>query len=254
MNFEKKLYVIISHSITSTWVFVSSVFWFVGKSKQNHFAPSINTLLNPIFFCLGWMPLDYLLALHGLKWLLKCRHRFLGEELQRRAGEGSTRGSGNCQLFTRAYEFLIYLAELSGSDLLSIHILRDDGPLRDALYMDLTRCWSDYQGAAITRFLHPEWKSDNIDMGMRTMFGRSLVHGAACGRGILGVDSVSGVMFCRGGCLVDETLDHVVLHCPCYSRQRSRLRDVCSRVGVGFGVRTVMNNPQVLPVTEDLFV
>ena len=85
----------------------------------------------------------------------------------------------------RAHEFLVYLGTLVGRNLCSLSELGDGGDLRRALYLDLSRCWHGYEGAAFTRTIHVDWRDDGLDLGMVTRSGRSLVHGAACGHEIL---------------------------------------------------------------------
>ena len=60
---------------------------------------------------LGWMPLDYLLALHGLRWYLRIFHGQYGEEFRERLLE--CRG-GDCRdrhlaFLTSAHEFLVLM-------------------------------------------------------------------------------------------------------------------------------------------------
>ena len=47
---------------------------------------------------------------------------------------------GHGPFFRRAHEFLVYLNGRSNRDLLSESILKNDGPLRDALFSDLNKC------------------------------------------------------------------------------------------------------------------
>ena len=94
-------------------------------------------------------------------------------------------------------------------------------------------------------------------MGMRTRLGRILVHGAVCGFGVLRSDGVYGGMDstrCRGGCDTTESPEYVILDCPCYLRQRSRVRDVCLSIGIDFDVQNAVVHPKVLPWTEEIFL
>ena len=80
----------------------------------------------------------------------------------------------------RAREFLAYLEELSGFTLRDVVTLCDDTRLRLALHLDVNRCWKS-KGALVTKIIHPEWKPGDINLGMCSKYGRSLVHGEACG-------------------------------------------------------------------------
>ena len=135
--------------------------------------------------------------------------------------------------------------------------LRDDKRLRDAMFTDLTNFWSNYTGATVTKGLHDAWRADNIHMGMVTRLGRSLIHGAACGNGIFRGDldfCVGHDTTCRGGCQTVETMDHVLLECPCYATERLRVKSVCNRMNIRFCMRNMLTDPELLPSVEDLFI
>lgn len=119
-------------------------------------------------------------------------------------------------------------------------LLLNDTLLREALYLNINRCGGCYDGSEITRRVHPDW-STVVNMGMVTTFGRSLVHGEACENGILhgsgyrGHECANG--FCRGGCKVDETLEHVLLSCSNYLEEQSRIVQTCDRLGIDIGIK-----------------
>ena len=160
--------------------------------------------------------------------------------------------------FHRAYEFLVYLEGISGFDLFSDRLVRDDTLIRKPMYMDLTRVWRGSGSINMTGYIHEDWTSETIDLNSSTRLGRSLVNGAACGNGILRDDrsrrGYSGPVSCRWGCGVIETLDHVLLHCSCYPVQRSAMCDVCVREGVDFTVRNLMTHPGLLHHVENFFL
>ena len=127
--------------------------------------------------------------------------------------------------------YLTYLSDIVKQDLFSIKILNDDTLLRKALYMDLSRCWSRYGGAEITKRIHADWSSESRDQEMRTRLERNLVHGAVCDCGVLRSPirlKGTETRMCRGGCDTIENLDHVILDCPHYNVQRSMIRTPCS--------------------------
>ena len=74
------------------------------------------------------------------------------------------------------------------------------------------------------------------------------MHGAARGtsifRGELRGNHVRDIT-CRGECGVPETMDHVLLVCPCYSEERGRARRVCDRKGITFSVRNMLTDPEL---------
>ena len=206
---------------------------------------------------LGWMPLDYKLALLGLKYYVKCWLGRCGETVRRRLREELAHINGKYSFYKRAHEFLMYLEHLSGFHLLTAETLKDDGKLKEAMYTDLTKCWREYRGARVTRDLYNTWNSKNAELGMNTRLGRSLVNGAVCGYSILRTNRLSnrgGSDLCRGGCRVSETLEHVLLECPCYSKQRVLLHKTCRKCGVSLTVRNALTHSRLLPHTESLFL
>ena len=190
---------------------------------------------------LGWLPLDYLLALHGLKLFLKLSLGLGSKVLQSSTVDrGVLPGHGHGTSFSRAHEFLTYLNQLTEVDLFSQNILKNDAPLRDALFLDLNRCWQCYKGAERTRSLHPSWKACSISMGMRIKQGTSLLHGAACGTGVLRCDlkkyARTSNNRCRKGCQMEETLDHIIHVCPHYASCREKIEKECERLNLEFNV------------------
>ena len=128
--------------------------------------------------------MDYVLALHGLKLFLRLLHGHGGSSLQACAidrGGGDLDVLGHGPFFRQAHEFLVYLNGSSDRDLFSESILKNDGPLREALFSDLNRCWQMYEVGSRTRQLHGVWKGPAIYLGMRRKIGTSYLHGACCG-------------------------------------------------------------------------
>lgn len=87
--------------------------------------------------------------------------------------------------------------------------------------------------------------------------GNSLVNGAACGHSILRTNTLrnrTASDLCRRGCGESETLEHVLLVCPCYSEQRARIVSICTRARVDFTVVNALTHPRLLASTESLFL
>jgi hypothetical protein len=74
---------------------------------------------------------------------------------------------GLAYFFKRAHEFLKYLNDQSDADLCGVSILKNDTPLREALFKDLDRCWQVYEGANQIRQLHAHWTGTSINLNMR---------------------------------------------------------------------------------------
>ena len=98
-----------------------------------------NTSGEAVLVRLGWLSLDYVLALHGLKLFLRLLHGQGGSSLQACAIDRGVDPDvlGHGPFFRRAHEFLVYLNGSSDRDLFSESILKNDGPLREALFSDL---------------------------------------------------------------------------------------------------------------------
>ena len=93
---------------------------------------------------------------------------------------------------------------------------------------------------------------------MRFKIRTSHLHGACCGTGVLRCDLyASGVMVsdkCRKGCQVKETLDHAILGCPFYAKERRKLIKECEKLKSDVNVKNTMSHPGLHLTTERFFV
>jgi len=219
-----------------------------------------NTSGEAVLVRLGWLSLDYLLALHGLKLFLKLYHGHGGKVLHAcTVDRGEHPGDyGQGVFFERAHEFLTYLNENSATNLFDKKVLSDDTPLREILFRDLDKHWQNYEGAERTKQLHGTWSKTTINLNMRHKHGTSLLHGASCGTGVLKCDlSKSGVVGsekCRKGCQAIETLEHIILECHHYDTCRVKLRSECLKLNLDFTVNNAMCHPSLHLLTEKIFV
>ena len=219
-----------------------------------------NTSGEAVLVRLGWLSLDYLLALHGLKLFIKLFHGHGNVALQTSTVErgNDPKGLGHGVFFKRAHEFLKYLNANNDKNLFSEGILRDDRPLREALFRDLNRCWANYEGAEQTRELHPQWMVTKVNLGMSCKIGTSLLHGACCGTGVLRCDlRRSGLVIsdmCRKGCQKKETLNHIILQCSHFTKCRRKLIKECRNLKLDVTVQNAMCHPCLHLITEEFFV
>ena len=159
--------------------------------------------------------------------------------------------------FKRAHEFLNYLNDNSDIDLYGVGILKNDKPLREALFRDLDRTWQVYEGANQIRQLHDHWTRTSINLNMSFKQGTSYLHGACCGTGVLRCDlHASGLVVsdkCRKGCQEKETLDHVILGCPFYAKERGKLTKECEKLKLDVNVKNAICHPGLHLTTEKFF-
>ena len=163
------------------------------------------------------------------------------------------------RMFSRqARDFLSHLESVSGLDLSSKAVARNAEPIREALFLDLTRCWKVYPGSACARELHPVWGKTAISLEMMSRYGASLLHGAVCGysmlRGHLFSIGQCPTELCRYGCNVQESLEHVLLECQRCDVLRDEVSSACRRNGLAFTVRILMCHPSMHLLTEKFFV
>jgi len=133
--------------------------------------------------------------------------------------------------------------------------IRGEDPCEN--YADLDRRWTVYPGSAFTRCIHPHWGSCGIDMGMGSRQGASLLHCAACGFSMCHTNlfriGKATTTICRRGCGVVESIDHVLLQCPCYSTPCERMVFRCASLGLAFSVDMMLCHPGVHRLTECIF-
>ena len=151
----------------------------------------------------------------------------------------------------------MYLNSQNPTDLFAPELLKNDSGLRDALFRDLDRCWQQYQGAERTRELHTNWTQTTINLTIRKKIGTSLLHGACCGTGVLRCDLIAGGKhkndFCRRGCKVKESLQHILMECPHYRKCRVRCKREAFKLKIPFDVTNAMCHPKLHLFTEYFF-
>ena len=219
-----------------------------------------NTSGEAVLVRLGWLSLDYVLALHGLKLFLRLLHGQGGSNFQACAIDRGVDPDvlGHGPFFRWAHEFLVYLNGSSDRDLFSESILKNDGPLREALFSDLNRCWQMYEGGSRTRQLHGAWKGPAIYLGMRRKIGTSYLHGACCGTGVLRAvmaeSGYKGPVSCRKGCDETETLEHIIFECQHFSECRIKIKRACANLQIPFNLTNTMCHPGLHYLTEKFFI
>ena len=92
---------------------------------------------------------------------------------------------------------------------------------------------------------------------MTTKYTSSLLHGAACDCDIFGTGYGGGCIqsrTCRHGCSTEETVAHVLLDCPYYSKQRSRVSRACYRLNIPVSLKNLLCHPGLHLLTEAFFI
>ena len=204
---------------------------------------------------LGWLSLDYLLAYHALRWFLKAYNGNKTEELCQQwvAIKGSEKWE-HSSFYRPAFNFLNYLNGLVEVDLFTCSKKSGFEPIRDALFIDLTRYWKGMRGAHDTHLIYTEWKERTIGMQMLNRSSVCLYHEVACGSSMLG-DSLrrKGISegLCRNGCGKRETMDHVIIDCTGYADRRIKMTNARNKLGVDMITSIIMTDKRLQPLVED---
>jgi hypothetical protein len=100
--------------------------------------------------------------------------------------------------------------------------------LRTAMCAELTDKWRLHDGATITRSIHPEW---SLAVLPRSTFPRSVEvwyyragFSANPSRSFARKYIPTMKTTCRGCGYMNETMEHIILNCPCANVQREALR------------------------------
>ena len=114
-------------------------------------------------------------------------------------------------------------------------------------------------GCCIYTCIASQIGAPDYDLGVESRYGIVVVFSTVLLVIGMCLDRVSVVVLsvprpCRFGCMCDESVSHVLLDCPHYSMQRSRVTTRCDELGIPVTIRNLMCHPRVHRLTESFFV
>ena len=102
------------------------------------------------------------------------------------------------------------------------------------MYNDLSNFWIEFKEARVLHEIQPTWEGGRLHDCMYRRYTHTVYHNLALGRGPIRAvihrnNFEPNSRLCRHGCLAEETLEHVLLHCTYVAKQRSRLKSEMGR-------------------------
>ena len=135
-----------------------------------------------------------------------------------------------------AIDFVNHLNSFTDIDLFEVPFARAREAIKLAMYAELTQYWRQTDSCKITRSIHTDWKPRRLTTRIHSRVTTSCYHGFACGQGYLRSRrhkyGKCTSPQCRHGCNDIETAEHILVHCPFYSKERKLLTTLCNSLGL----------------------
>jgi len=207
---------------------------------------------------LGWLPLDYKLALNAVMWSLRTLNDTAGPTL--RAFYASI--SDHPDILTRtatlqpAFDFLAYLNKYTDTDLFTVPLKCVKSAIKVAMFNELTIFWRNCSECSCLHAIYDDWQPRKLASNIFSRVTTSCYHDFACGHSKLRarhhIFGIAKSPLCRHGCNAAETAEHVLLHCPFFNKERLLISTKCLSLSLDISVRTFLTNNQIHTVVERL--
>ena len=205
---------------------------------------------------LGWLPLDYFLALRACVWYLKVIKGEAGLAAKRLVVDTFADDElwTNTCLFKPAFSLLTRLSKLTGINIFDLSPKDRVEGIKSAMFQELTMIWHN---ATISRFtfgIHPVWKENNLERQMVNRRSICIYHQYAVGRAptrdyYFSIHKCDSPL-CRFGCPENETINHVVFSCKFNSKQRAVLIMKCNDLKINFTLKNLLINKSLQILVE----
>ena len=207
---------------------------------------------------LGWLPLEYRLALNAVMWSLRTLNDTAGPTLHAFYRSISNHPDKLIRTATiqPAFDFLAYLNNYSDTDLFSIPIKHVKKAIQNAMFNELTIFWRDSTDCSCLHAIYDDWQPRELAHRIFSRVTTSCYHDFACGHSKLRARhhhfGITKSPLCRHGCNETETAEHVLLHCPFFNKERLLINAKCRSLGIEISLRTFLTNNQIHTVVERL--
>ena len=207
---------------------------------------------------LGWLPLEYKLALNAIMWCLKTM----------RDDAGPTLGAFYSSIVNRpdmlsrtatiqpAIDFVSYLNNFSNVNLFDIPTKHVKLKLREAMFTELTQYWRNSNDCKPLHTIHNDWRPRELASRIFSRLTTSCYHNFACGHSKLRARQhhfgLCNSPLCRHGCDTPETAEHVLVHCPSFNKERKLISALCDSLGLQVSSRTFLTDLRLHQSVERL--
>ena len=207
---------------------------------------------------LGWLPLEYRLALNAVMWSLRTLNDIAGPTLHAFYTSISDQPDKLQRTATLqpAFDFLAHLNKFADTDLFAIPIKRVKQVIQTAMFNELTIFWRDCGDCTCLHAIYDDWQPRKLASRIFSRVTTSCYHDFACGHSKLRARhhhfGIAKSPLCRHGCDAAETAEHVLLHCPFFTKERLLINTKCLSLGLDISLRTFLTNNQIHTVVERL--
>ena len=204
----------------------------------------------------GIWPLDYHLAYQSASWLYKIHNNLGCKALydQYTAIQRNQKEWEASLFYKPATEFIeaVSLPSENPLDLPSLHQFK--ATLKARIQTALDNLWANYNKAAFTKSILPEWPTKHPSSLMYSKTGsvrqlRMISDHFEC-RSHLFTSKRSDTNKCRHGCNQSETIEHILIHCNHYNKHRTQLLETLAQHNLQPTVTNILTNPKILCSTQ----
>ena len=207
---------------------------------------------------LGWLPLEYRLALNAIMWCLRILNRSAGPTLKSFYDTISCRPDllDSTAIVQPAIDFVNYLNIYSTVNLLEIPLRLVKAKIIAAMFNELTDFWAQSDSCSHLHLIHSDWQPRNFSSRSLSRVTTSCYHTFACGHGYLRSWSHHIGLIpspnCRHGCGIPETAAHILLSCPFYNNERNSVCKLCESLGLNVSLQTFLTDCRLQTRVEKL--
>ena len=143
---------------------------------------------------LGWLPLEFQLALNACCWYLRIVRGDAGVALKKLAGDLFTDTDcfwnpawSRTIFFKPAHDLLHRLNGLLSDDIdiFKLPISAAKVSIKEAMFLELGNSWNSYKFSAFSKIIHPEWIPRRLNRKMLCKRTNVCYHNFAVGRGLV---------------------------------------------------------------------
>ena len=223
---------------------------FYMKCARNVLGVPPGTANMAVLVRLGWLPLDYFLAMRACLWYLKVLNGEAGLSVKKLAFDIYAEDElwSNTCLFKPAFLFLTRLSKISGVNIFVLSPKERVAGIKKAMFLELTSIWGASSLSRFSYAIQPTWEPVILNRSILSKLSTSYYHQYALNRAPLN-DRLFKIKkaanpYCRNGCNKLETIDHVLFHCKFYSPIRNEIKKLCSKTKLKFNLANLLVDKQ----------
>ena len=191
-------------------------------------------------------------------WCLRILHNSAGPTLNAFYMSISSQPSilSNTATIQPAIDFIHYLNRFAETNLFDIPLPLVRSAICNAMYTELTGIWQRSTESIHMHTIHTDWQPCKLASSVYSRITTSWYHDFACGhahtRARLHDIGLSDSPRCRRGCSQDETVEHILVHCPFYDKERRLICKLCRSFSVDISLEMFLTDKRLHRCVEHL--